>query len=58
LTRTEFTNLTLEWFGLLDAPIKRIFSFDNAGHSVAFEQFEAFHRIMVDVILPETYPGR
>lgn len=51
-------DLALEWFGLLDAPIKRIFTFDNAGHSVAFEQFEPFHRIMVDVVVPETYPGR
>ncbi len=48
-------DLALEWFDLLDAPVKRIFTFENAAHAVAFEQFEAFHRIMLDTILPETY---
>ena len=50
-------DLALEWFALLDAPKKRIFSFENAAHAVAFEQYEAFHRILVETILPETYPG-
>jgi hypothetical protein len=27
----------------------------TAAHAVAFEQFEAFHQIMLDTILPETY---
>lgn len=49
--------LALEWFDQLDAPIKRIFSFENAGHSVSFEQFEAFQQIMTETILPETYPN-
>jgi hypothetical protein len=26
-------------------------------HSVSLEQFEAFHRIMMETVLPETYPG-
>lgn len=51
-------DLALEWFALLDAPQKRIFAFENAAHAVAFEEYEAFHRILLDVILPETYPGR
>jgi pimeloyl-ACP methyl ester carboxylesterase len=51
-------DLALEWLDSLDAPIKRLFSFENAGHSVSFEQFEAFHQIMVETVLPETYPGR
>lgn len=45
----------LEWFEALDAPIKRIYSFENAAHSVAFEQFEALSRIMTGAVLPETY---
>lgn len=45
----------LEWFEALDAPIKRIYSFDDAAHSVAFEQFEALGRIMSGTVLPETY---
>lgn len=49
-------DLTLEWFEILDAPRKRIYSFDNAAHSVAFEQFQELHRILLEEILPETYP--
>jgi len=50
--------LALEWFEALDAPIKRVFAFEDAGHAVAFEQFEALERILVDTVLPETYPAR
>ena len=49
-------DLVLEWFDLLEAPSKRIFSFKDAGHSVAFEEFESLHSIMLETILPETYP--
>jgi len=49
-------DLALAWFELLDAPIKRIFSFENAAHAVAFEEYAAFHRILFETILPETYP--
>ena len=35
--------------------IKRLFAFENAAHAVAFEQYEAFHQILLDTILPETY---
>ncbi|MEG3877978.1 alpha/beta hydrolase [Microcoleus sp. herbarium7] len=48
-------DLALEWFETLQAPRKRQFTFENAGHSVVFEQFEAFSQIMRDTILPETY---
>ncbi|HEX6306037.1 MAG TPA: alpha/beta hydrolase [Anaerolineales bacterium] len=48
-------DLALEWFDQLEAPSKRIFSFENAAHSVAFEQFEQLHSIMLDTVLPETY---
>lgn len=46
--------LALEWFNALKAPRKELFRFENAGHSVAFEQFEAFDQIMRETILPET----
>ena len=52
---TARRNLALEWFDKLEAPSKRMFSFENAAHSVAFEQFEAFHKLMLDTVLPETY---
>jgi proline iminopeptidase len=48
-------DLALEWFDLLEAPRKRIFSFENAAHAVAFEQYEAFHKVLLEIILPETY---
>lgn len=55
---TARRDLTLEWYAQLDAPQKHLFTFMDAGHSVAFEEFAAFHRIMVETVLPETYPGR
>ncbi len=47
--------LMLEWYAMLQAPSKQMFSFENAGHSVAFEQFEAFENILTGTILPATY---
>ena len=51
-------DLALEWYAQLQAPEKRLFSFEESAHAVAFEQFEAFHRIMIGTVVPETYPGR
>jgi len=48
-------DLTLEWYDSLQAPGKRIYSFQNAAHSVAFEQFQELHRILIEDVLPETY---
>ncbi len=50
-------DLTLEWYAQLEAPSKQIFTFENAGHSVAFEQMTAFSEILRSTILPETYPS-
>jgi proline iminopeptidase len=47
--------LALEWYAQLYAPIKRVFTFENAAHSVSLEEFQAFHRILVESIVPETY---
>ncbi len=47
-------DLALEWYTQLDAPIKRLYTFENSGHSVAFEQFEALHSILTETILTET----
>jgi proline iminopeptidase len=49
-------DLALEWYEQLEAPIKRLYSFEDAGHSVAFEQFEALHHIVTPTILAETSP--
>lgn len=48
-------DLVLEWYDQLQAPSKHICSFSDAGHSVVFEEFEAFRQIMLETILPETY---
>ncbi|MGB7251813.1 MAG: alpha/beta fold hydrolase [Phormidesmis sp.] len=48
-------DLLLEWFDQVIAPRKEIFTFENAAHSVAFEQSEALAQIMLETVLPETY---
>lgn len=54
---TARRDLALEWFALLEAPIKRRITFENGAHSVGFEHFGAFHQLMVDTALLETYPA-
>jgi pimeloyl-ACP methyl ester carboxylesterase len=51
-------DLALAWYEMLEAPIKRLYTFDNAAHSVAFEQYAALQQIFTETILPETYPTR
>jgi pimeloyl-ACP methyl ester carboxylesterase len=48
-------DLALEWFDLVEAPIKRLVTYENAAHAPAFEQFEAFGQLMRETVLPETY---
>jgi pimeloyl-ACP methyl ester carboxylesterase len=48
-------DLALEWYEQLEAPRKGLYSYENAAHAVAFEQFEEFHRIMMETVVPETY---
>ncbi len=48
--------LAREWFATVDAPAKTIYTIDNAGHATVLEGFETFHQVMVEVILPATYP--
>jgi len=47
--------LALEWFEGLAAPSKELITYADAGHSVVFEQADAFHRLMLDEIVPATY---
>lgn len=47
--------LVHDWFAQLSAPHRKMITFADAGHSVVFEQADAFHRIMVDDIVPATY---
>ena len=48
-------DLALEWFAGLSAPTKELVTYADSGHSVVFEQADAFHRLMVDEIVPATY---
>jgi proline iminopeptidase len=48
-------DLALAWFNQVDAPIKRLYTFENAAHAPAFEHFEAFTNIMTKTVLLETY---
>jgi pimeloyl-ACP methyl ester carboxylesterase len=47
--------LALDWFTGLEAPIKRLVTFDGAAHAVAFEQADAVERLLIDEIVPATY---
>lgn len=47
--------LAHEWFAQLTAPHKELITYENAGHAVAFEQADAFLRLMNEEIVPGTY---
>ena len=47
--------LSHEWFDGLAAPHKELITYENAGHAVVFEELDAFHRLMVETIVPATY---
>jgi proline iminopeptidase len=51
-------DLMLEWISTLETPQKQVFTIANAAHSVAFEQFETFDKIMLEKILSATYSNR
>jgi proline iminopeptidase len=47
--------LAHEWFDGLTAPHKELITYEDAGHSVVFEEVDAFHRLMTEAIVPATY---
>ena len=47
--------LAQEWFGQLDAPSKKMIPYPDAGHSVVFEEADAFLQLMNEEIVPATY---
>jgi pimeloyl-ACP methyl ester carboxylesterase len=48
-------DLAHEWFDGLQAPAKEMYTFDNAGHAVAFEVADELHRLLNEEIVPATY---
>ncbi len=49
-------DLALEWVEQLDAPSKRIVTYEDAAHSVAFEQADEVDRLLVEEVLPLARP--
>jgi pimeloyl-ACP methyl ester carboxylesterase len=47
--------LAQQWFDQLSAPTKKVVTYVDAGHSVVFEQADAFHKLMLEEIVPATY---
>jgi pimeloyl-ACP methyl ester carboxylesterase len=47
--------LAHEWFAQLTAPHKQLITYADAGHAVAFEQADAFLRLLNEEIVPATY---
>ena len=45
--------LSHEWFALLDAPVKKMYTFENAGHAPAFEYADELHRILREEVVPQ-----
>ena len=41
--------LPCEWFDGLTAPHKELITYEDAGHSVVFEEADAFHRLMTEI---------
>lgn len=48
-------DLAIEWFAALDAPSKQLITYEDAAHSVAFEQADAVQQLLTDTIVPATY---
>ena len=42
------------YFDAVDAPLKRLYWFEDSGHDMLFQEVETFHDIMVNTVLPET----
>jgi proline iminopeptidase len=49
--------LVPEWFDQLEAPSKRLDVFDRSGHNPYNSEFARFRELVVDTVLPETYPA-
>lgn len=50
-------DLLMQWVDILQAPHKQVFTYENAGHAPALEHADDLHRILLEIIVPETYPA-
>jgi proline iminopeptidase len=42
------------YFEALQAPLKRLYYFEDSGHDMIFQETDKFHDLMINTILPET----
>jgi pimeloyl-ACP methyl ester carboxylesterase len=47
------TTTALAWAVL--TPHKRLYIFEDSGHSMIWQETDKFHDIMINTVLPETY---
>ncbi len=47
--------LAIEWFDQLVAPVKQRVTYEDAAHSVAFEQADEVQKLLVETVVPATY---
>jgi len=48
-------DLVFEWFDAVEAPTKQLITYEDAAHSVAFEQADEVQRLLTGTIVPTTY---
>ena len=51
------SELSEEWFEMLEAPHKEMIVFETSGHRPLFEQPGLFHQVMTETVLAETKPA-
>lgn len=45
----------MEWYAKLQAPDKQMYTYQDAGHAVAFEHLDDVREILEHTIIPRTY---
>ncbi len=43
------------YFNLLEAPAKHLIYFEDSGHGMIWQEASLFHRLMIEIVLPDTY---
>jgi pimeloyl-ACP methyl ester carboxylesterase len=47
--------LAEDYFDRLEAPLKRLYIFEDSGHGMIWQETDRFHDLMINTVLPETY---